>query len=32
MLFRMQKLLQVGNEHARVICDTCSKLAIETQK
>ena len=24
-------MLKVGNKHAKVICDTCSKLSIETQ-
>ena len=28
----MQMLLKGGNKHARIICDTCSKLSIQLQK
>ena len=31
-MFHMQKMLEVGNKHVRVICDTCSKLSIGAQK
>ena len=30
--FSMQKVLKVGNKRTRVICNTCSKLSIGTQK
>ena len=26
--FHMQIMLKRGNKHARIICDTCSKLSI----
>ena len=31
-MFHMQKMLKGGNKHARIICDTCSKLSIREQK
>ena len=30
--FRIQIMLKGGNNHARLICDTCSKLSIRAQK
>ena len=30
--FHMQIILTGGNKHARIICDTCSKLSIRAQK
>ena len=26
--FQMQIMLKGGNKHARIVCDTCSKLSI----
>ena len=31
-MFYMQIMLKDGNKHARIICDTCSKLSILAQK
>ena len=31
-MFRMQIMLKGGNKHARIICDTYSKLSIRPQK
>ena len=30
-MFHMQIMLKGGNKHKRIICDTCSKLSIQTQ-
>ena len=30
--FHMQIMLKGSNKHARVICDTCSKLSIQAKK
>ena len=30
--FHMKIVLKGGNKHARIICDTCSKLSIQAQK
>ena len=30
--FTFKKVLKAGKKHAGVICDTCSKLSIGTQK
>ena len=30
--FHMKIVLKGGNKHARIICDTCSKLSIRAQK
>ena len=30
--FACKKIRKVGNKHMTVICDTCSKLSIATQK
>ena len=31
-VYSMQKMLKVGNKHAKVICDICLKLSTGTQK
>ena len=30
-MFQMQIMLKGGNRHAKIICDTCSKLSIREQ-
>ena len=30
--FHMQMMLNVGNKHTRVICDTCLKLSVRASR